>query len=421
MDKSGKVYVKAMNKYNDGYIKKAISLCEKSISLNNRNAAALNLKGILYYLEGDLDKAKNMWNINYKRNNDKVSKKYLDDSVHDKEKLHLYVRALELVKKYNINGALKLLNKCENSDFNFINVNNNITLCYIKQGEYVKALQYIKKVLKVDKNNTQAIINKKTLMEFGTLKRKINYKKIVIGIFIIILIISLFFMAKMFMYNKSFSIFGVKKFQKETSLNSKKVNIKTKNLVPIHNQEDKAVKNNNQEMNSFPREQLTESIKNNNFEQIVGYVTTWKDINLNININDRLLLVKAEDIIKSNGIQFFYKKGTTSMNNKKFSEAKKYFLYALPYSSGSYLKEHIIYMLAVSYKSTSDFQNALEYYELNLKQYPRGTYCEEVLYNLIIINKELDITKSKIYAQKLVKQFPSSQYNNLIVKEILNY
>ena len=409
MDKSGKVYVKAMNKYNDGYIKKALSLCEKSISLNNRNAAALNLKGILYYLEGDLDKAKNMWNINYKRNNDNVSKKYLDDSVRDKEKLHLYVRALELIKKYNINGALKLLNKCENSDFNFINVNNNITLCYIKQGEYVKALQYIKKVLKVDKNNTQAFLNKKTLMEFGTLKRKINYKKIVIGIFIIILIISLFFMAKMFMYNKSFSIFGVKKFQKETSLNSKKVNSKTKNLVQIHNQE----------INSFPREQLTASIKNNNFEQIVGYVSTWKDINLKM--NDRLLLVKAEDIIKRNGIQFFYEKGTTSMNNKKFSEAKKYFLNALLYSSGSYLKEHIIYMLAVSYKSTSDFQNALKYYELNLKQYPRGTYCEEVLYNLIIINKELNITKSKIYAQKLVKQFPRSQYNNSIVKEILDY
>ena len=420
MDKSGKAYVKAMNKYNDGYINKALSLCEKSISLNNSNAAALNLKGILYYLEGDLDKAENMWSINYKRNNDKVSKKYLDDSVSDKEKLHLYVSALELIKKFNINGALKLLNKCENSDFNFINVNNHISLCYIKQGEYVKALQYIKEVLKVDKNNTQAIINMKTLIEFGGLKREIDHKKIAIVTAIIFLIISIFLMVKIFIYNnKSFSAFVVKKFQKETSLNSKKVNNKTNNSVQTHNQEAKAIKNNNQEMNSFPKKQLTESIKNNNFEQIVSFVNTWKDVNLKM--NDRLLLVKAEDIIKSNGIQFFYKKGAINMNNKKFSDAQKYFLYALPYSNGSYLKEHIIYMLAVSYKSISDFKNALKYYELNLKQYPKGTYCEEVLYNLIIINKELNITKSKIYAQKLVKQFPNSQYNNSIVKEILNY
>ena len=79
MDKSGKIYVKAMSKYNDGYIDKSLALCEKSISLNITNAAALNLKGILYYLKGDLDNSKKMWDINYKRNNDKVSKKYLKD------------------------------------------------------------------------------------------------------------------------------------------------------------------------------------------------------------------------------------------------------------------------------------------------------------------------------------------------------
>jgi len=149
MDKSGGIYVKAMNKYNDGYIDKALSLCEKSISLNNTNAAVLNLKGILYYLKGDLEKAKNMWNINYKRNDDKVSKKYLDDSIRDKKKLHLYVNALELIRKFNISGALEILNQCENSHFNFINVKNYISICYIKQGEYDKALQYIKEVLKV--------------------------------------------------------------------------------------------------------------------------------------------------------------------------------------------------------------------------------------------------------------------------------
>ena len=152
-------------------------------------------------------------------------------------------------------------------------------------------------------------------------------------------------------------------------------------------------------------------------EQIIGYVNVWKGANLEM--DDRLLLVKGEDIIKSTGILFFHKKGMSYMNDKKYIEAQKCFLYALPYSKDNYLNEHMIYILAVSYKSMSDFKNALKYYELILKQYPSGTYTEEVLYNLIVINKGIDINKAKGYAQKLIKQFPNSQYNNSIVKEIL--
>jgi tetratricopeptide (TPR) repeat protein len=201
MDKSGKIYVKAMNKYNDGYIDKALDLCERSISINIANAAALNLKGILHYLKGDLDNAKKMWNISYKRNNDEVSKKYLRDAIKDKEKLQLYVNALELIKQLNISGALEILKQCENSHFNFINVNNNISLCYIKQGEYDKALNHINEVLKVDKKNTQAIMNKKTLIEYGNLKKEINYKKIFIVTASVLLTIFIVFLGKTYMNN----------------------------------------------------------------------------------------------------------------------------------------------------------------------------------------------------------------------------
>ena len=200
MDKSDKIYVKAMNKYNDGYIDKALALCGKSISLNITNAAALNLKGILYYLKGDLENAKKMWNINYKRNNDKISKKYIKDSIRDKEKLQLYVSSLELIKSFNISGALEILEQCEDSDFNFINVNNLISLCYIKQGEYDKALPHIVKVLKTDKKNTAAIMNKKTLIEYGNLKREINYKKIFVVSAGVLVTISLILLSKGYIY-----------------------------------------------------------------------------------------------------------------------------------------------------------------------------------------------------------------------------
>ena len=140
---------------------------------------------------------------------------------------------------------------------------------------------------------------------------------------------------------------------------------------------------------------------------------------LKLDLNDKLLLVKGEEIIKSEGVPFFYEKGMSYVNDKKFIEAQKYFLYALPYSEGIYLQEHIVYMLALTYKATSDFENAVKYYELSLRKFPSGSYSQEVLYNLITINKEVDVKKSKSYAEELVKKFPKSQYNNSVVKEIL--
>ncbi|MBU3142752.1 tetratricopeptide repeat protein [Clostridium sp. CF012] len=413
MDKSGKLYVKAMNKYNDGYIDKALALCEKSIALNITNAAALNLKGILYYLKGDLESAKKMWNINYKRNNDKVSKKYLKDSTRDKEKLQLYVNALDLIKRFNISGALEILKQCENSHFNFINVNNLVSLCYIKQGEYDKALPYIMDVLKTDKKNTAAIMNKKTLIQYGNLKREIDYKKISIVTASIFLTISVLLLSKAYIYKlRNPSIMGKSEVEKNTQVDKKSTSIIENKPI-----ENKLQENKPKQKLEFPQEKFAEAIKTNNMEQIIGYINQWKTADLEM--NDKILMVKAEEIIKGDGIVYFYEKGLKYMQDKKFVEAEKYFLYALPYSEDNYLKEHIIYMLALSYKSGSDFQNAVVYYELSLKQFPKGSYTQEILYNLILINKDVDIVKAKGYAEKLIKKFPDSQYNNTVVKNIL--
>ncbi|WP_298842038.1 tetratricopeptide repeat protein [Clostridium sp.] len=433
MDKAGKIYIKAMNKYNDGYIDKALDLCERSISLKRTNAAALNLKGILYYLKGDLENAKKMWSINYKSNDNKVSKKYLTDSVRDKKRLVLYINALELIDRLNICEALENLKQCQDSDFNFINVNNNISLCYIKQGEYDKALKYINEVVKVDKKNAQAIINKEILMKYGGLKRKINYGKIIIVTVSIILIITAIFIGEKNSYNiKHTSIMDVKKLKNEISLikgndkdevkNSEKMgSIKlieiNKNTKMDKSVARKVVANTAPKIEEFPRKQFEVSIKNNNMEQIVVYLNRWNNIDLDM--NDKLLVVKGEKIIKSKGLLYFYNKGVDYINDKEYTKGQKYFLYALPYSNDNYLQEHILYMLAVSYKASSNFQNAVKYYELVLKQFPRGDYTEEVLYNLILINKDVDSNKAEFYAEKLVKQFPKSIYKNTIVKKIL--
>ena len=87
MDKSKKLYIKALDKYNNGYIDNAIELCEESISIDIKNAASINLKGLLCYLKGDLDSAQKLWKMNYGVNKDGVSERYLNDTGKDKEKL----------------------------------------------------------------------------------------------------------------------------------------------------------------------------------------------------------------------------------------------------------------------------------------------------------------------------------------------
>ncbi|MBK5240837.1 tetratricopeptide repeat protein [Clostridium sp.] len=414
MDKSGKIYVKAMNKYNDGYIDRSLALCEKCISVNITNAAALNLRGILYYLKGDLENAKRMWNINYKRNHDEVSKKYLKDSIKDVEKLHMYYNALDLIVEFNISGALDILKQCENSHFNFINVNNSISLCYIKRGEYDKALQHINEVLKVDKKNMKAITNKKTLIKYGNIKREINYKKSFIIAGSILLAITIFLLGKTYWYklrsaSMTVSTTDMKQGQPKLKLNKNKDKEESVSVIKTVTEE------------KFPKEQFVESIKNNNMEKIIECVNLWKDAkDANLAINDKLLMVEGEEIIKKDGIAYFYEKGMSYMHSEKYTEAQKYFLYALPYSKDNYLNQHIIYMLALCYKYNSDFENAIKYYELTLNKFPSGSYTEEVLYNLILINKDVDLNKAKNYAKKLMKQFPSSGYNNSIVKNIID-
>ena len=70
-----KLYSKAIKYYEEGKIEKALLKCEEAISLNLRNSAALNLKGLLLYLKGNLDEAVATWKINSDFNDDEILQK----------------------------------------------------------------------------------------------------------------------------------------------------------------------------------------------------------------------------------------------------------------------------------------------------------------------------------------------------------
>ena len=123
MDKSTKIYRSALKKYQNGYIDKALEISEECISLNFKNSAAINLKGLLLYLKGELLNARMVWKLNYHMNKDGVAKSYLENSKKDEEREMLYKQAIIYIKQVNIIAAIEILERCAQSDYNTININ----------------------------------------------------------------------------------------------------------------------------------------------------------------------------------------------------------------------------------------------------------------------------------------------------------
>lgn len=409
MDRSKRLYAKALKVYNHGYIYNAINLCDKSTSLDVRNIAALNLKGLLYYLNGDLDRAQKTWKLNSRVNKDKVAKKYLEDSKKDELNLERYMNAVNLVKNLKINEALELLKVCSESDYNYINVNNYKTICYIKKAEYTKAQECIDKVFRLDKNNSTAKNNMKMLVEYGVVEKKHSLKRagMTAGIFmlIIILLVSAFFAVKSFT-NRNMAKPSNSKSSSSTS-NIKKSTPEKKKTAVSKKQE------------TFPKESLNTYIDNKNFDAMYDCVIKWKDKSLPV--NDKALISSAEQILSSDeGVQYFYTNGCNFINNKDYSKANDSLLKAYQFGSQSYLYSHIIYMLGLSYNSSKDVENAIKYFEKYDQNFPSGDYEETVLYNLAVIYKDIDKTKAKTYANKLADNYSSSMYNNSLIQSLIN-
>ncbi|MEY8001657.1 tetratricopeptide repeat protein [Clostridium sp. Mt-5] len=401
MNKSQKKYNKALNKYNDGYIKKSMELCDESISINIKNRAAINLKGLLLYLKGDLQGARELWNMNHEVNNDEVAKKYLEGSKKDDVRFNLYKEALTLIKELKINEALVLLERCAESDFNYIEVNNYSALCYIKKGNYNKALEKINNVFEVDLDNAKAKKNMKFLKDVNIIKKGSNVKKTIsislAVIFAIVLIIGVYK--------------GIIN-PKNDFVNKNKVVkvIKYKNNVKNdHDVDNKDV---------FNEKDMENYIQNKDYDSMYLQVNKWK--NKKLNSYDGEVLSRASQVLRGEGCLYFYNLGSRYLNSGDYSNAISYFNKAYEFGSKSDLYPHIIYFLANSIDLSGDLKSATKYYSQYDENFSDGNYEETVLYRLAIIYKGMDISTSKNYAKKLVNKYPVSIYNNSIINSIIN-
>ncbi|APM37600.1 tetratricopeptide repeat protein [Clostridium kluyveri] len=410
MNKSQKIYNRALNKYNNGYINAAIKLCEESISIDIKNKASINLKGLLLYLKGDLDKAQKLWKMNYQVNGDEVAQKYLESSKKDNEKIQFYKKALGLIEKFKIDEALVLLEECTESDFNYINVNNYSALCYMKKGQYAKALEKINNVLKLDVKNIEAKENIKLLENIDIISKKNNIKKVCCISFIGILIACGIFL----IVNKgNKSIVGFIKFFNIGTMKAQNINYENnKKIENVNGKIDKNIKK------TFPLEDMGNYIKNKDYDSMYVQVMNWRSDKLNS--NEENLLSEAYKLLTTEGCVYFYNLGCNYLKNKDYNNAKTYLKKSYEFGTGNELYPHIIYMLGTSFDLSGDLKGSIKYYEEYDGNFSDGSYEETVLYRLAVIYKDLNMEQSKSYAKKLVNTYPESIYNNSQINNLIN-
>jgi tetratricopeptide (TPR) repeat protein len=418
MDKSTKLYKKAMEKYRNGYIDGAIEACEKSISLNIKNSAAINLKGLLLYLKGELENARNLWMLNKDINKDPVSIKYIESSLKDEKKLQLYETALGLIKEIKINEAMNSLEICNESAFNSINVGNAMSECLIKQGEYNRALEQINKVLELDKKDKFALENKKMLIQYGIVKNEMNYSKLLGGVFSTILVLAMVYFG---IVNSQKVFEGTKKVISKDDFDNSYVesisNQQVQNLPDIKEDNSLKIETETKVKVNFPAEEIKIDMENKNYEELYKQYIAW---NGKIeSINEKNLIVSAGEILKSEGVKYFYtlgnQYGREQNNNKAIESLKK----AEELGESNELYPHVIFSLGSAYERIADYENALRQYEEYHKSYSRQDYGEEVLYKMVMIYKNIDKNKAKLYAEELVKVYPKSIYNNSKTRAII--
>lgn len=412
-NKSKKLYFKALELINEGYIDKALDYCEKSISFDLRNSSAINLKGLLYYLKGDLISAKKLWKMNYSRNKDEIAHRYLDGLKFDEKLLKKYAEAVSLKKRSRIREAIELFKQCEESDFNSINVGNNMSECYLKLGKYSDALEYNNKVMAIDKGNECAKNIRKILSKKKVVKRdRKKFFKIAIGI---ILIISVFTSTLVLTFNSEFK----NKYLGNIKLKKEPKKVTSKKQVPQNKPKKVENKSIKKELNlKFNSDEAKESLNKKDYDKLYTIYSYWKDKNLNI--NDKSILIKVEDVLKKEGIQYMYNSALNLAKDNKLKESNECLLKAYSFGYINYLYPHIIYLLATNYEAMENISEAIKYYEQYDNKFNKDNYGEVVLYKLCILYEKIDNNKSKNYATRLINRYPNSIYNNSNVKRILN-
>lgn len=174
-----RIYSLSNQYYNDGLMKAqvrdlsgAIVSLKKSLELDKKNTNARNLLGLIYHEMGETIQALSQWVLskNYQEQNNEADY-YIDLIQNNPSKLHntnqtikKYNYALSQAKSGNYDLAIIQLKKVISAQPQYVAAYQLLALLYMNQGENEKAAKCLRKVQKIDINNT---ITLKYLSELG--------------------------------------------------------------------------------------------------------------------------------------------------------------------------------------------------------------------------------------------------------------
>ncbi|AOR22450.1 tetratricopeptide repeat protein [Clostridium taeniosporum] len=420
---SKRYYDKAIKYYQNGELSKSLKICEEGLSCNLKNPSILNLKGLILYQQGKLKEAITVWKINKDINNNEISKNYINSAKEDEVRVELYELGEKKLKELKIGEAIAIFKKCKESDFNCIKVNTALALCYQKKGEINKCITYMNKVLSTDKNYIVAKQIKKQLIEIKAYKKDSNgLIKWIIGI-----LMAFIFATTIYVFKDNFKINNKK--DSNTQISQEEVNInksEVTNTEEVKEPESKipeetiseSTVNEEKKKAQLDLNRLNEYLENAEFDNIY-YVL--ENVNEQDIPNDyKGVYRKCINLLKTSGIEEFYRKGMEEYNKENYENANVEFNKAYTYSNGNYLREHIVFYNAVTLEQLNNFDEAIKLYELYYEEYPNSSYTDNALYNLSLILSSINKEKSVYYASKLVDNFPDSMYINETINQILN-
>ncbi|MGL4741473.1 MAG: tetratricopeptide repeat protein [Sarcina sp.] len=400
--------------FHKGNLEKAVANLDIAISHDLKNSAALNLRGMIFYIKGQGEKAVHSWKINIDFNDDEIAKNYIKAYKEDSVNEERYLNALKEIKRNKIKEAIELLEVCTSSDFNVINVRNALSYCYARNGQFEKARDNALMVLDKDSNDALAKENLQVCNEkLGVSSFSIG-KKQIIAVVALLVVIS----AGFFVVNKGERV----KDKSENTATIVDTNESDKSNVNSKPKEEKENKENIDINNKFDAKKLNIAIENKNYSDIHSFIA---NINYNnLAAEDKVAYDEANEIMGRDGLKYFYDQAAKLVKTESFGKAKDMLLKAYAYSKDTYLEEHTKYMLAMCYERLNDTDNAIKYYEDYIKgdydkESEQGGYMDVALYKLALLNEKNNIEESKKYASRLVKEYKSSIYNNTNISKIL--
>lgn len=421
-----RLYNKAVNLYNDGYINKSLEICEKILANDLSSSEVLNLKGLMLYQKGLLKDSRIVWKLNYDINKDMMAKKYIEDSESDENRLKLYKEAEYNLKNMNIDKALALFRECAQSDFNSIKVNTGIAMCYARKGDNFRAKEYVDKALQIDNEAVTANEVKKDLEKLGIYSSENNFSKNILIVITILFVIGAIGIGGYSIYNK------IKVNNSEIQYADNDFNSEEENLsISIENEDSETEQTLNEEVENisenyventniskqFNKDNVSATLSSKDLDELFNQIDGVDKENLSV--EELELYNDAVSLLKTDGVAKFYEYGVWYFNNKDYNSANDELNKAYKYCNENYLKEHIVFYKGSTASQIGDNNDALKLYKEYYSLYPKGAYIEGVLYELALLTNTTNKDMGKQYAEELVNKFPNSVYINDYIKEII--